>query len=142
MSSQVEKKKFRNFVALKIQISQNFRNLPKDFNFQHKDIYIFPNLEELVSKFENNAIDTKGSTLTCTPENMNTFLKWSLITIMFFFLNIQLLYLLRSHMYIPSTAIHFFFLPIFSPTPVAIYFIYFDYNMLCSSMENVCKWCR
>ena len=47
----------------------------KDFNFQHKDIYIFPNLEELVSKFENNAIDTKGSTLTCTPENMNTFLK-------------------------------------------------------------------
>jgi len=45
----------------------------KDFGFRHVDIYQFPNLQELVSKFEVNAIDT-GSTINCTPENMDSYL--------------------------------------------------------------------
>jgi len=46
----------------------------KDFGFRHNDIYTFPHLQELVTKFEANAIDTKGSTLICTPENMDSYL--------------------------------------------------------------------
>ena len=46
----------------------------KDFGFRHNDIYTFPHLQELVTKFEANAIDTKGSTLICTPENADSYL--------------------------------------------------------------------
>jgi len=46
----------------------------KDFGFRHVDIYQFPNLQELVAKFEVNAIDPKGSTINCTPENMDSYL--------------------------------------------------------------------
>ena len=46
----------------------------KDFGFRHNDIYQFPNLQELVTKFEVNAIDTKGSTINCSPENMDSYL--------------------------------------------------------------------
>ena len=46
----------------------------KDFGFRHNDIYQFPNLQELVTKFEANEIDTKGLTLNCAPENMDSYL--------------------------------------------------------------------
>ena len=46
----------------------------KEFGFRHNDIYQFPNLQELVAKFEVNAIPTKGSTINCTPENMDSYL--------------------------------------------------------------------
>ena len=44
----------------------------KEFGFRHNDIYQFPYLQELLTKFEANAIDTQGSTIKCTPENMDS----------------------------------------------------------------------
>ena len=46
----------------------------RDFGYRHNDIYMFPNLEDIVTKFLNGALDTSGETLRCTPENMDDFL--------------------------------------------------------------------
>ena len=46
----------------------------RDFGYRHNDIYMFPNLEEIVTKFLNGALGARGETLRCTPENMDYFL--------------------------------------------------------------------